>query len=819
MRTTLTLTPYALPAAVSLLFKAAIYFYARFSKIHNRQTRIYLLFLFGLSIQNIAEIIIFSDKGARLPSSWGGKLYLSASIFAIALLLHLALVVATKWRDKKIPILGLLLLYLPPFILQGLLWGTSLFVIGFEPMGYTYTRIPGPLYFTWEVYSLGYFCIAMALLAYGLKTQRTPFQRLQNKLLLIGLSPVVVVAISIIILQHFGFRGFNATGTLPFAVTFFLVVTAYAIHQHRLFDIEFFIPWSKLRKRKTRFYERIQAVIAEIAQMRSGQKALQALSDLFRCQVALIGGEQTAVAMPLRVVPRNAAPGGFDAGKFPREALNCVDRIVVANEIVERDPALYRIMGHHGVGAIVPFNLPRAIGHQWLVLGNQFSEQVYTPLDFQRVEALFARIADCFLDDFLSLRSSFAAALQRNDAQWRRQVQQKERELMKSEQVVATLEEENSLLRRELALRQPVPLIVGKGNRRRMDEPVRDGYVYAPGHSRICGTGIYLPEERVTTQELLREIDSKNRFGVPYHWIERVIGIKEKRVTPPGILPSDMAVAAAREAMERAKILPRQIDAIIYVGLTRDYLEPATAHVVQAKLGAMNATVFDVSNACHGFMNGIHIVDALIAAGQIRSGLIVAGEQGSLFVREALEALKGTTDHDRFTTLAVNLTGGDAGAAMVLGPKEAPDGGLCGLLLQSQGQYASLCAGGGSIGGGPLLTDMPALVGEAAKLIKGMFEEFMYERLKWQIPELTKCLVHQIGTRGLFTVHRDLLGIPEEIMPKTVDVFGNLITVNIPLTLHNCVIGKEIKAGQKIYISGSGSGLSISQAGLIWDTA
>src|SRR5258705_13841984 len=108
-------------------------------------------------------------------------------------------------------------------------------------------------------------------------------------------------------------------------------------------------------------------------------------------------------------------------------------------------------------------------------------------------------------------------------------------------------------------------------------------YVYTEGHSRIAGTGIYLPEERITSRDLMREIQSQERFGVSYEWLERVTGIREKRVTPQGILPSDMAVAAAREAMERAKITAREIDTIIYTGLTRDYLEPATAHLVQAK--------------------------------------------------------------------------------------------------------------------------------------------------------------------------------------------------------------------------------------------
>lgn len=341
-------------------------------------------------------------------------------------------------------------------------------------------------------------------------------------------------------------------------------------------------------------------------------------------------------------------------------------------------------------------------------------------------------------------------------------------------------------------------------------------YVYTKGHSRLLSTGIYLPEERITTQALLEEIESESRFGVPSHWLERVTGIKEKRVTPTNVLPSDMAVLASKEAMDRAKILPRQIDAIIYTGLTRDYLEPATAHIVQAKLGAANATVFDISNACHGFMNGIHVMDALIATGQVRRGLIVTGEQGSVFTRRAIEALKTATNRNQLTALAANLTVGDAGAALIMGPKAAPNNGFMGFMLKSHGEHADLCTIDGPFADAPALTDMPGMMAQGAKLIPRMFREFLYGRLKWRIEELAKCLIHQVGTGALFKIHT-LAGVPPRIMPKTVDLLGNLITANIPLAIHYCARNQEVSAGDKIYISGSGSGISLSQAGLIWD--
>jgi 3-oxoacyl-[acyl-carrier-protein] synthase-3 len=343
-------------------------------------------------------------------------------------------------------------------------------------------------------------------------------------------------------------------------------------------------------------------------------------------------------------------------------------------------------------------------------------------------------------------------------------------------------------------------------------------YVYSQGHSRLISTGVYLPATRVTTRALMAEIDSENRFGVSHAWLEKVTGIREKRVTPANVLPSDMAAAAAREAMRRGNIAAEDIDAIIYCGLVRDYLEPATAHIVQAKLAATNAMVFDVSNACHGFMNGIHVMDALIATGQVRHGLIVTGEQGSIFTRRAVTALNQTEKKDDLLMLAAGLTLGDAGAAVVMGPKRAADGGFMGFMLHSQGQYASYCTSGGPAEEGVLLTDMPAIVEATTKMLVPMFQDFLFRRLRWQVGDLAKYIMHQVGRRT-FKLHAHFGGIPTQIMPDTVTTFGNLVTATIPLNLHMVSTNNEVAAGDKIFLSGAGSGISISQAGLVWDAA
>ena len=343
-------------------------------------------------------------------------------------------------------------------------------------------------------------------------------------------------------------------------------------------------------------------------------------------------------------------------------------------------------------------------------------------------------------------------------------------------------------------------------------------YMYTQGHSRLISTGVYLPEERVTSREIMEQIDSKNRFDISYDWLEQTMGIRERRVAPNNMLPSDMAAHAAVEAMDIARIRPSEIDAIIHTGVDRDYLEPATAHIVQDKIGANNAVAFDITNACHGFMNGIHLMDALIATGQVRRGLIVTGEHAHLITLKAIKALNQSNERGIFIKYAGGLTLGDAGAAMIVGPKLGPDSGFMGFMLQSQGQYYNLCICGNHRGeDSHLETDMPTIVMHNSRLHSAMYKKFM-DKLKWRPEQIVKFIHHQVGLK-VFRHHAQYADISIDVMPNTLCMLGNLVTATIPVNLYNIINNQEVKNGDRVFLSGSGSGLSISQAGLIWDAA
>src|SRR3989344_5166446 len=423
----------AIPALIALVAKAALFFYARFSEVRNLETRLYLLFLFALAVQNLAEVSgFYSIARTGLFPEFDGYVYFASSIPAIALLLHLALVLGISGQLHRIhrPIVGTI--YLLALLLEYLLLFTPWLVQGFQPETYSYSKIPGPLYFLFEIYAVGALAAAVGLLIRGALGQTNAYRRLKNRLMLLGIAPIFFVVITVIGLQYLGTRNFNTTVTLPIAITFFLAVTAYATHQYRLVDIAFYIPWSKVRARKTAFYDRVRAMIAEIGDLSSVREAVHRLADTLGCSVALVSTGKPVLAV---------AGGAQQMVSFPLEQLRSINRIVVANEIADSSPETYRIMRSHGVAAVVPFYPHSQSASGWMLLGDSFSEQVYTPLDFKMVEQLFDKMAELFLDKLLLMRSQLAAA--------ERRLQTMEFRLQEAETGIVTLRNENETLQQQ----------------------------------------------------------------------------------------------------------------------------------------------------------------------------------------------------------------------------------------------------------------------------------------------------------------------------------------------------------------------------------
>jgi DNA-binding NtrC family response regulator len=391
----------SIPALIALAFKFILFAYAIKSPMKGQDTRLYFTLLVFLALHNISEVAIlnyFPRYGLDSTLEIFGFIYFATFIPFIAILLHLSLRLSIDSLKQNRRYF--ILIYAPAILLEGLLIFTDELVRGFVPFTFSIIRDPGPLYFLLETYVNLYLLAAFVNLLYGARKSRTPtIAKIRNRLWLLALAPMVLLMSYLIVSHHFGWTKLASTFYVPIAATFFLIVTTYATYQYRLFDIQFFIPWSKIRKRKTAFYDRIRAMIAEIADLGSVDKVVNRLAETLRCSVALVGASKPVLAL---------AGGSKFMSEIPRPMLQKIDQIVIADEIVDSMPEVHQAMQRNCVAAIVPFHPRSQYARGWLLLGESFSEQVYTPRDFRMVEELFDKMADLFLDKLLSMRTQLA---------------------------------------------------------------------------------------------------------------------------------------------------------------------------------------------------------------------------------------------------------------------------------------------------------------------------------------------------------------------------------------------------------------------------
>jgi hypothetical protein len=436
----------SVPALVALLFKALLLGYSVKYAARNSTTRLFLALLLALAAQNLVEFLGFNYlalHGVGPVMQTVGFAYLGFLIPAVALILHISLRLSfdlpandRQWRWEA-------LLYLPATGLVFLLLFTDKLVVGFQPFQNTVLRIPGPWYSVFETYLALYLLATLANLFYGARSSRLPAARTRNRLWLLAILPTALLSVYLVVANHFGWTKITSTFYLPIALTFFLAVTAYATHQHRLFDIEFYIPWSKARRRKTAFYQRIQATIGEFADLPSVDAALERVADVLRCPVALVGGWRPVFAA--------AGEGSLELAQFPHDVVAKVGRIVVAREISDAGSDTYGTMQQFKVAAIVPFYPNAKTSASWMLLGESFNESVYTPLDFRKVEWLFDKMGDFLLDKVGLLRSELNRANEDNRS-LRQQLAWKAKEVATLTERTRRLTAENEELRYELRL-------------------------------------------------------------------------------------------------------------------------------------------------------------------------------------------------------------------------------------------------------------------------------------------------------------------------------------------------------------------------------
>ena len=322
----------------------------------------------------------------------------------------------------------------------------------------------------------------------------------------------------------------------------------------------------------------------------------------------------------------------------------------------------------------------------------------------------------------------------------------------------------------------------------------------------ISGMGAYVPSRILTNADLSQMVDTSDE------WIQTRTGIRERRIADEDEYTSDMGTEAARKAIENAGLLPEDIDLVIVATITPDMPFPATACLIQHKLGLRKVPSFDVEAACSGFLYIIEIAGHMLRSGNYRHALVIGAEK-----------LSSITDwSDRSTCVLF----GDGAGAVVLSRSETPDVGVLGTLMAASGAESEMLymPGGGSAC--PSTLDsvnnsqhyLKMAGKEVFKNAVRVMEQSAVEILKkYNIePESITCVIaHQANTRIIESIS-NRLKIPMDKIPMNLDRYGNTSAASIPIVLEEAYRDGRIKTGDYILMIAFGAGMTWASTLIKW---
>ena len=323
--------------------------------------------------------------------------------------------------------------------------------------------------------------------------------------------------------------------------------------------------------------------------------------------------------------------------------------------------------------------------------------------------------------------------------------------------------------------------------------------------SCILGTGSYAPKRILTNADLEAMVATSDA------WIRQRTGIRERHIAAEGEVTSDMAVAAARMALEQSGTDPADLDAIIVATISADMPMPSCAVMVQAKLGARRAFAFDLSAACAGSLYGLTIADQFIRTGSARRILVIG-----------TELLSRLVDWDDRSSC---ILFGDAAGAMIVGPSDNGSG-LLSAHLHSDGDAADLLAirGGGSLhpASEAVLENKLHKIAmrgrEVYKFAVRVLPEALAEAFAAngvQAADIDHVVSHQANLRIVESV-LERVGIPMEKCWVNLDRFGNTSSASLPLSLDEAHRAGRLKRGDLIAMMAVGAGMAWGSALMRW---
>ena len=324
-------------------------------------------------------------------------------------------------------------------------------------------------------------------------------------------------------------------------------------------------------------------------------------------------------------------------------------------------------------------------------------------------------------------------------------------------------------------------------------------------HAHVIGWGKYVPQRVLTNDDLSRMVDTSDE------WIRTRTGIRERHIAKDGETTASMAVQAARQALEVAQLNPTQLDLIIIATATPDYIFPATACLVQDKLGAARAAAFDLSAGCSGFIYGLNIAANLLSSRAYQTALVVGAETLSritdwsdrascvLFGDGAGAVVLQTGENEGgvlATTLGSDGSGGDvlmvpAGGSFAPASHQTVDAGL--HFIQMKGREVFRFA----------INEIPAATYE------------VLEKAGLSLDDLDLLIPHQANQRIIEAATR-LLALPPEAVYSNLEWYGNTSAASIPIALSEAVEKGRIQTGDLVVCVGFGAGLTWGATAIRW---
>ena len=309
-------------------------------------------------------------------------------------------------------------------------------------------------------------------------------------------------------------------------------------------------------------------------------------------------------------------------------------------------------------------------------------------------------------------------------------------------------------------------------------------------YSRIVGTGSYLPEKILTNRDLEEVVETSD------DWIFERTGIRQRHIAADGEQTSDLALKAAQRALEAAGVTADEVDLIIVATSTPDMIFPATACILQSKLGVRQGAAFDMQAVCSGFVYALATADKFVASGQSKCALVIGAETFSRILDW----------NDRRTCVLF----GDGAGAVVLRPSD--ETGILSSHLHSDGRLNNiLCVPGqvqkGVVVGNPFVEmNGQAVYKHAVRVLGEVTQEALAANgltgadLHWMVP-------HQANIRIIRST-AEKLGLSPEQVVTTVEKHGNTSAASIPLALDIAVRDGRIQAGQNVIFEAVGGGMT-----------